>query len=82
MLAISYVVIYDPLFEVFSSLLHVPKADIETHGSPIASVALVLRLQSSATLHGCFVMFSIHTDALAIHGCKTGLLDLISNILQ
>lgn len=82
MLSIRYLLFMTLLLKSFLRKSHVPQADIETYGNPIASVALVLGLRSCATLHGCFFMFSIHTEAVVILACKTDLLDLMSNILQ
>lgn len=67
-------IICDPLIEVFSPVAQV---DIETDGSPLSSVALVLRLQLCATLNGCFFIFSVHTDLVVILGYKRSLPNLI-----
>ena len=82
MLPIRYVLFMTLLFKSFLRKSHVPQDDTETYGNPIASVALVLGLWSCATLHGCFVVFSIHTEAVVILACQTDPFDLMSNILQ
>ena len=56
MLAIRYVLFMTLLFKSLLRKSHVPQDDTETYGYPIASVALVLGLQSCAPLKCSFVL--------------------------